>query len=59
MCEIVHMQAGQCGDQIGGKFWEVISGEYRIVATGTYYGDSDLQLDLERTFGVPRIPEQN
>uniref|UniRef100_A0A1B0BSI2 Tubulin/FtsZ GTPase domain-containing protein n=1 Tax=Glossina palpalis gambiensis TaxID=67801 RepID=A0A1B0BSI2_9MUSC len=44
MCEIVHMQAGQCGNQIGGKFWEVISGEYRIVATGTYYGDSDLQL---------------
>ncbi|KAI9586618.1 hypothetical protein GQX74_002465 [Glossina fuscipes] len=44
MCKIVHMQAGQCGNQIGGKFWEVISDEYRIVATGTYYGDSDLQL---------------
>ena len=26
------------------KFWEVISHEYGIEATGTYHGDSDLQL---------------
>uniref|UniRef100_A0A1B0F9K6 Tubulin beta chain n=1 Tax=Glossina morsitans morsitans TaxID=37546 RepID=A0A1B0F9K6_GLOMM len=45
MREIVHMQAGQCGNQIGGKFWEVISDEHCIDATGTYYGDSDLQLE--------------
>ena len=24
--EIVHIQAGQCGNQIGAKFWEIISG---------------------------------
>ena len=24
MREIVHIQAGQCGNQIGAKFWEVI-----------------------------------
>ena len=24
MREIVHLQAGQCGNQIGSKFWEVI-----------------------------------
>ena len=23
MREIVHLQAGQCGNQIGAKFWEV------------------------------------
>ena len=23
MREIVHIQAGQCGNQIGAKFWEV------------------------------------
>ena len=23
MREIVHVQAGQCGNQIGAKFWEV------------------------------------
>lgn len=45
MREIVHLQAGQCGNQIGAKFWEVISDEHSIDATGTYYGDSDLQLE--------------
>jgi hypothetical protein len=28
MREIVHLQAGQCGNQIGAKFWEVISDEH-------------------------------
>ncbi|KAF9580477.1 Tubulin beta-4 chain [Lunasporangiospora selenospora] len=46
MREIVHLQTGQCGNQIGGKFWEVISGEHHINEEGVYYGESDL--DLER-----------
>ncbi|KAF3844546.1 hypothetical protein F7725_007709 [Dissostichus mawsoni] len=45
MREIVHLQAGQCGNQIGSKFWEVISDEHGIDPTGSYHGDSDLQLD--------------
>ncbi|KAJ4932317.1 hypothetical protein JOQ06_010741 [Pogonophryne albipinna] len=45
MREIVHLQAGQCGNQIGAKFWEVISDEHGIDPTGAYHGDSDLQLD--------------
>uniref|UniRef100_A0A3Q2YMG4 Tubulin/FtsZ GTPase domain-containing protein n=1 Tax=Hippocampus comes TaxID=109280 RepID=A0A3Q2YMG4_HIPCM len=45
MREIVHIQAGQCGNQIGAKFWEVISDEHGVDPTGTYRGDSDLQLD--------------
>ncbi|XP_055957303.1 tubulin beta chain [Patella vulgata] len=45
MREIVHMQTGQCGNQIGAKFWEVISDEHGIDPTGTYHGDSDLQLE--------------
>ncbi|CAL8376652.1 unnamed protein product [Boreogadus saida] len=44
MREIVHLQVGQCGNRIGTKFWEVISGEHGIDPTGTYVGDSDLQL---------------
>merc|ERR1711976_341650 len=40
MREIVHIQAGQCGNQIGAKFWEVISDEHGIDPTGTYHGDS-------------------
>jgi len=45
MREIVHVQGGQCGNQIGAKFWEVISDEHGIDPTGTYHGDSDLQLE--------------
>ncbi|XP_037931257.1 tubulin beta-2 chain-like [Teleopsis dalmanni] len=45
MREIVHIQAGQCGNQIGAKFWEVISDEHCIDCNGCYYGDSDLQLE--------------
>ena len=43
MREIVAIQGGQCGNQIGAKFWEVISDEHGIDPTGTYHGDSDLQ----------------
>ena len=45
MREIVHIQAGQCGNQIGSKFWEVISDEHGIQPDGTYKGDSELQLE--------------
>ena len=41
--EIVHIQAGQCGNQIGAKFWEMISDEHGIDPTGVYNGDSELQ----------------
>ncbi|XP_022177811.1 tubulin beta chain-like [Myzus persicae] len=50
MREICHIQAGQCGNQIGAKFWEVISDEHGIDATGTYKGDSDLQLERINVF---------
>eukprot|EP00915_Cephaloidophora_sp_WS-2016_P010540 GHVH01015439.1.p1 GENE.GHVH01015439.1~~GHVH01015439.1.p1 ORF type:complete len:443 (-),score=78.51 GHVH01015439.1:83-1411(-) len=47
MREIVHLQVGQCGNQIGSKFWEVISDEHGIDPCGAYCGvvDSALQLD--------------
>jgi hypothetical protein len=45
MREIVHVQTGQCGNQIGSKFWEVISDEHGLDPTGTYNGTSDLQLE--------------
>ena len=35
----------RCGNQIGAKFWEVIADEHGIDPTGTYHGDSDLQLE--------------
>lgn len=45
MKSILFFQAGQCGNQIGAKFWEVISDEHGIDGTGCYCGDSDLQLE--------------
>ena len=45
MREIVHLQTGQCGNQIGAKFWEVISDEHGIDASGSYVGDQPLQLE--------------
>ncbi|CAE8736657.1 unnamed protein product [Polarella glacialis] len=56
MRELVHIQAGQCGNQIGAKFWEVISDEHGIDPTGTYHGDSDLQLERINVYfnEVPR-----
>ncbi|XP_063070296.1 tubulin beta chain-like [Engraulis encrasicolus] len=36
MREIVNIQVGQCGNQIGTKFWEVISDEYGIDSAGHY-----------------------
>jgi len=45
MREIVHVQAGQCGNQIGTKFWEVICSEHGVAASGKYEGKSDLQLE--------------
>ncbi|CAE8611641.1 unnamed protein product [Polarella glacialis] len=49
-------EAGQCGNQIGAKFWEVISDEHGIDPTGTYHGDSDLQLERINVYfnEVPR-----
>ncbi|KAK1427784.1 hypothetical protein QVD17_16479 [Tagetes erecta] len=45
MREILHIQGGQCGNQIGAKFWEVVCAEHSIDVTGKYTGDSKLQLE--------------
>jgi len=42
--EIVHMQGGQCGNQIGTKFWELVATEHGIGNDGSYAGTDDLQL---------------
>ncbi|KAG1355048.1 putative Tubulin beta-1 chain [Cocos nucifera] len=45
MREILHIQAGQCGNQIGSKFWEVVCDEHGIDKKGIYVGTSPLQLE--------------
>lgn len=45
----IFLQSSLCsftgGNQIGSKFWEVISDEHGIQGDGSYAGDSDLQLE--------------
>ena len=50
MREIINIQAGQCGNQIGSRFWEMISDEHGIDANGQYHGDSDLQLQRSNVY---------
>jgi len=45
MREIIHLQVGQCGNQIGSRFWSVISDEHGIDNSGIYKGDNALQLE--------------
>jgi len=45
MREIVHLQVGQCGNQIGAKFWTVIADEHGIDGNGNYVGDKPQQLE--------------
>ncbi|KAJ3123216.1 Tubulin beta-4 chain [Nowakowskiella sp. JEL0407] len=45
MREIIQVQVGQCGNQIGSKFWEVVSDEHGLDGNGAYTGDNPLQLE--------------
>ncbi len=45
MREIIHIQTGQCGNQIGSKFWETIREEHGIDSQGEYKGDRDILLE--------------
>ena len=50
MRQIIHIQAGHCGNEIGSKFWEQISEEHGIDQTGNYNGDDDRQLTKIDTY---------
>jgi tubulin beta len=45
MREIVHIQAGQCGNQIGTNFWDTVTKEHGVSPSGKYEGKDDLQLE--------------
>jgi tubulin beta len=42
--------AGQCGGQMGTKYWEVVGDEHSIGGGGEYCGDNDEQLDCINVF---------
>jgi len=45
MREIVGIQVGQCGNQVGTQFWETICKEHGIAPDGKYQGDDAMQLE--------------
>jgi tubulin beta len=50
MREIVHIQAGQAGNQVGGKFWEVIAQEHGISPDGVFAPSAE-HLEADGTHG--------
>jgi len=38
--EILHIQVGQCGNQIGNRFWQTIIAEHQLDGAGKYTGES-------------------
>jgi len=45
--EILHIQVGQCGNQIGNRFWQTLIGEHNIDGSGYYQGDK-AETDLDK-----------
>jgi len=44
--EILHIQVGQCGNQIGNRFWQTIIAEHNLDGSGKYEGENaDQDLD--------------
>jgi tubulin beta len=50
MREIIHVQAGQCGNQIGTSFWETIAAEHGIDNAGTFSGKANQKERLDVYF---------
>lgn len=45
MREVISIQIGQCGNQIGSKFWETVCTEHGLNLNGNYQGMSpDIEL---------------
>ena len=45
MREIITIQVGQCGNQMGQNFWELISEEHNISPEGAHHGQYDLKIE--------------
>jgi len=43
--EILHIQVGQCGNQIGNRFWQTVVAEHNLSGSGMYEGEN-VELDL-------------
>jgi len=43
--EVVHIQVGQCGNQVGTQFWELIAQEHGLTPDGTWAGQDPVQTE--------------
>ena len=46
--EIVHVQVGQCGNQIGNAFWDTMRKEHRLGGDGKWEGNMEDPNDKTR-----------
>ncbi len=46
--EIIHIQVGQCGNQIGNAFWNTMSGEHHLAPDGKFTGSPENPADKLR-----------
>ena len=46
--EIVHVQVGQCGNQIGNAFWDTMSKEHKLAADGKFSGEENEKDRLDK-----------
>ena len=59
MKEVVHIQTGQCGNQIGTNFWDIVSKEHGLDQAGAYQGAFDYQLQRINTYFNETIGGRN
>jgi len=45
--EILHVQVGQCGNQIGNRFWQTVIAEHNLDGSGKYTGEKK-EVDLDK-----------
>jgi len=49
--EILHVQVGQCGNQIGNRFWQTVIAEHNVGGDGMYMKNAknaDVSIDLDK-----------
>ncbi len=48
--EIVSIQVGQCGNEIGSRFWSTLFREHDLSPDGSFVGDSDIELEKIKVY---------
>ena len=50
MRELIHLQVGQCGNQVGSSFWQTLNAEHGLDSEGRFCGDNSLQQERINVF---------